>query len=177
MLPSRGTLGFETCLLRLLLWPCCGLEDSVDLLERRGAGRMVCSCGSLSSICRGCLTVCKSPSKLSSQLSRTLVSSMEANCLSLSADSIPPKLSCGLRWGRWRALGEMEVAKSSSQLSSSATSGDRNWSGFGFGLLKDSDGLLLEGVEGFVRCESTAPVLAAAEAAAAAAPNLDMGWL
>jgi hypothetical protein len=67
-----------------------------------------------------------SSSKLSSD--RSIVPSSEANAFSLSEESIPPKLSCGRRCGNLSALGEIAVAKSSSQLSSCADSGERNLS-------------------------------------------------
>lgn len=44
--------------------------------------------------------------------------SAEASSFNLSEENNPPKLSCGLRCGRWRELGEIDVVKSSSQLSS-----------------------------------------------------------
>jgi len=47
-----------------------------------------------------------------------------------SEESMPPKLSTGLRWGSCRAVELMEDAKSSSQLSSCVASGERKASGF-----------------------------------------------
>lgn len=44
--------------------------------------------------------------------------SAEASNFNLSEENNPPKLSCGLRCGRCRELGEIDVVKSSSQLSS-----------------------------------------------------------
>jgi hypothetical protein len=107
------------------------------------------------SIClKGPLIVIRSPSKLSSQLSFSALEgpSIEAKDLSLSEENNPPKLSCGLRCGSCRALGDIEVAKSSSQLSSSffmsahlngerevilpILSGDRNASAVFLGLAR-----------------------------------------
>lgn len=58
-------------------------------------------------------SVAKSSSQL---LAMFRHSSMEANCFRRSLESRPPKLSCGFRF--CKALGEMAVAKSLSQLSS-----------------------------------------------------------
>ena len=63
--------------------------------------------------------VTKSPSKLWSQLSFSSFGiSREAKALRRSEDSRPPKLSWGLNCGRYKALGDIAEAKSSSQLSS-----------------------------------------------------------
>lgn len=67
--------------------------------------------------------------------------SNEANAFSFSAESIPAKLSCGFKCGRWRALGDIAEAKSSSQLSLSAFSVDRNLSA-AFELRVESDSLV-----------------------------------
>lgn len=69
---------------------------------------------------RGPLMVIKSPSKFSSQLSlpESKPMSADASNFNLSEENSPPKLSCGFKCGRCKELGEIEVVKSSSQLSS-----------------------------------------------------------
>lgn len=92
-------------------------------------GRIVCS-GSSSTGWRELLEVSSKLSKLSSD--RRTDPSSEAKAFSLSDESLPPKLSCGRRWGRCSALGDIAVAKSSSQLSSSSDSAVRKRSAVDF---------------------------------------------
>lgn len=106
------------------LWPGWSWPRILDSRVRSiflGSGRIVSSWGSISDQCPRPLIVSSSPSKLESQFSESSRwASMEANAFSLSPDNKPPKLSCPFICGRCRAVGEMVVAKSLSQLSSSA---------------------------------------------------------
>lgn len=109
-------------LTELDLAPCRGFESSVALATVfLGRGRIVCSCESKSwERVLGPLMVNSSPSN-SSKLQQSLLESVvDAKALSFSLERRPPKLSWGLRRGSCSALRELVVAKSSSQLSSSA---------------------------------------------------------
>src|SRR6478735_1996551 len=107
-------------LLELDLFRLCVFTGSEDFVGFFGNGLIVCSCGSMSCQWPGPFIVINSPSKSSSyELLSFLPSFTEAKALRRSLDSRPPKLSCGLRCGSCSALGEIAVAKSSSQLSSS----------------------------------------------------------
>ena len=96
-----------------------------------GYGRMVCRSSSEKP------ELSSNGSELSSDLS--IVPSSDAKALSLSEESMPPKLSWGRRCGNLRALGEIAVAKSSSQLSSPANTGERKRS---VDLIEVGDGRL-----------------------------------
>lgn len=119
-----GDFGWEEfdgpCLLLWRLWVCWALDSTV-LSVFLGSGRMVSSWGSISDQWPSPLIVTSSPpSKVPSQFSESSrCPSIEAKAFSRSPESRPPKLSCPLICGRWRALGEMAEAKSLSQLSSS----------------------------------------------------------
>src|SRR5512142_3048209 len=96
--PLAGDLGCDMCAVGLLPRRRPTLGDLVAFSDFLGGGRIVRSCGSGSGTCCGPLMVMRAPSKSSSQLLATFLhSSMDAKAFRRSAESMPPKLSCGLR--------------------------------------------------------------------------------